>query len=333
MFRSFATASTLFVLAAASVGAQPVTRPEMRAEMCGVTFVRAPDDVRYVIEQWLRAEPRCSSSIELRVVPTDGGFYLLAQRPDGRIHERFVPDAQSAGVLVASWVADDWTAPDRPALAPEPPPVIPVVQTVSDEPRGAPGAVGVIAVARPRAHHSGKWLSLGAVVMPNPDEGGGGFRGEADLMTLGSWKLGGVISYTESNYNLAMSSGNWDFGYLTADDLKVMATLSRSWTWGRWELRGGLGIGAVYTDAHVDGRVSTAFSDPNGGYQSGSSETTKAAVEISGLVTRRLGTSWGIGLGPVITLGDPEVSSTGVSEYVERTVPNVMVFGGLRYEL
>ncbi|MBA3457230.1 MAG: hypothetical protein H0T42_29380, partial [Deltaproteobacteria bacterium] len=89
---------------------------------CEVRFVRAPDDVRHVIERWLAAEPRCTGSMDLRVVPTDDGYYLLARRPDGRIHERVVPDAQSAGVLVASWVADDWIDPPPPprpiALAP-----------------------------------------------------------------------------------------------------------------------------------------------------------------------------------------------------------------------
>ncbi len=332
MLRSFTTASVLFVLAAASVGAQPVTRPELRAEMCGVTFVRAPDDVRFVIEQWLRAEPRCSSTIELRVLPTEGGLYLLAQRPDGRIHERFVPDAQTAGVLVASWVADDWTAPSAPppaAMAPTPPPTraLPAPMAI-DEPRGgAPGAVGVIAVAQPHARHSGKWLSLGMAVQL--DNEGGGFRAEADVLSLGSWRLGAVVSYTETHFDLMSTS--WDYGSLNVGDVKVMATLGRTWTWGRWQLRGGLGIGALYTSSTAEGRTYST-SNPYGDYEGFSSEATSAALELTGLVTRRIGRSWGIGVGPVLTVGETQMSSSSNQE-IHRSLTNAMLFGGLRYEL
>ena len=329
MLRSFATASALIVLVAAPLGAQPVTRPEMRAEMCGVTFVRAPDDVRYVIEQWLQAEPRCSSTIELRVVPTEDGLYLLAQRPDGRIHERLVPDAQSAGVLVASWVADDWTAP---IAAAEPPPPAGPIETSSvdahDSPRRGPGSIGVTAVAQPRARHRGNWLSLGMMYQADRDAGGG-LRAEADLLSLGAWRLGGVLSYTESDYNL-MASG-WDYGTLTAMDLKIMANLSRTWVWGRWELRGGVGVGALTTVAEVEGGTYSS-SAPMDAYQRGSSQTTSAALELSGLVTRRLGGAWGLGVGPVVTFGGLQESSPGIQQ-VRRDATTVMLFGGLRYEL
>ncbi|MEJ7604318.1 MAG: hypothetical protein WKG01_41040, partial [Kofleriaceae bacterium] len=52
----------------ALAGAQPVIAPDR----CDVTIARAPDDVREVIESWVRAEPRCSVALEVRVVPTDG---------------------------------------------------------------------------------------------------------------------------------------------------------------------------------------------------------------------------------------------------------------------
>src|SRR5215211_2546137 len=88
------------------------------AEPCQVTFARAPDDVRKVIETWVHAEPRCVTTLELRVIPTDGGLYLMARDGNGRTHERLVPDAQSAGVLVASWIADDSARPAGPPLDP-----------------------------------------------------------------------------------------------------------------------------------------------------------------------------------------------------------------------
>jgi hypothetical protein len=319
--------ATVAVLAvAAPAAAQPVTRPEMRAEMCGVTFVRAPDAVRYVIEQWLAAEPHCSAAIELRVVPTDGGLYLLAQRPDGRIHERLVPDAQSAGVLVASWVADDWTAP--PAA-----PSSPVTVEVDPFRMGAPGSVGVAALAP--AHKPagpGHWLSLGMIVQT--DNEGGGFRGEAEIASLGAWKLGGIVSYSESNYDL-MQQTTFDWGVLTVNDLEAMAYLSRAVSFGRWELRGGIGLGAIHTTANVFG--TTAYqpgTQPgNAAYQA---DKTFPVGEVSAMLTRRIGDSWGLGIGPVVTWIDETFTSTDpnvTSATVERRMPQLMVFGGLRYEL
>src|ERR1043165_9782782 len=98
---------------------------------CQVTFARAPEDVQKVIETWVRAEPRCVTTLELLVIPPDGGYILMARDADGRTHERLLPDAQSAGVLVASWMADDTVPPPAPP-APEPPQV-----------SNAPGATAV----------------------------------------------------------------------------------------------------------------------------------------------------------------------------------------------
>jgi hypothetical protein len=96
----------------------PPTATAHRA--CEVLILRAPYDVRHAIESWVAQETSCWTSLEVRVVPTEGGLYLLAREPNGRLHERLVPDAQSAGVLVASWVANDSVAP---VLAPTPPPL------------------------------------------------------------------------------------------------------------------------------------------------------------------------------------------------------------------
>src|SRR5690606_33438513 len=93
------------------------------AAPCPVTIVRAPDDVREVVEQAVRAEPACTTALALRVVPTAGGLYVLARDEHGRVRERVVPHAQAAGVLVASWVADD-AAATPPAPGPLAAPVI-----------------------------------------------------------------------------------------------------------------------------------------------------------------------------------------------------------------
>ena len=93
---------------AGSAAAQPVDPPPLvEARSCAVTIVRAPDDVRRAIEDWVQREVSCRIALDVRAIPTDGGLYLLARDSTGKLHERLVPDAQAAGVLVASWVAND----------------------------------------------------------------------------------------------------------------------------------------------------------------------------------------------------------------------------------
>src|SRR5213075_54522 len=64
------------------------------------------------IESWVRAEPRCERELVVRVMPTDDGMlYLTATDQRGHVRERVIPDAQSAAVLVVSWMADDSIGP------------------------------------------------------------------------------------------------------------------------------------------------------------------------------------------------------------------------------
>lgn len=83
--------------------AQPVRAPSP----CEVDIVYAPDAVRAVVAQWVHAEPACRVALEARIIPTDGGFYLVVLDERGQVRERIVPDATSAAVLIASWAADD----------------------------------------------------------------------------------------------------------------------------------------------------------------------------------------------------------------------------------
>ena len=321
------------VLAAVPAAAQPVIRPEPRAETCSVTFVRAPEDVRYVIEQWLRAEPNCVASIELRVVPTEGGYYLMAQRPDGRIHERLVPDAQSAGVLVASWVADDWTgAPPPRAIegtpAPTPAPDPPLTVIVDPTRVGAPGMTGVLAIAPAprRAGKPGKWLSIG--VMTDAEADSGGFRGDLELWSIGGFKLGGLLAFSEYHGGLPYDQG-WDYGDLALDEITLAASVSRTWRYGRWELRAGAALGMTWTDGKAFGTMS---SSPQG-WQEYQVEGMTPYAELSGLVTRRFFESWGVALGPIVTFTDATFVGPTSGASVTRETPQYMLFGGLRYEL
>jgi hypothetical protein len=76
-----------------------------------VRIVHAPRNVAAVVAQWLVQEPRCGSPLEVRVVPSREGLYVFARDAGGHVRERTVPDAQSAGVLIASWAAADAERP------------------------------------------------------------------------------------------------------------------------------------------------------------------------------------------------------------------------------
>jgi hypothetical protein len=239
---------------------------------CEVRFVRAPDDVRHVIETWLDAEPRCTSTIELRVISTEHGYYLLAQRPDGRIHERLVPDAQSAGVLVASWVADDWVAPKgvsapRPAAAP-------IAAPPHMRPSETP-AVTAISAPRPRRDGS-RWLSL--ATMWADDEGrDGGLRAELDLITRGSWTLGASLAWAETT-SIGGSTRNNDY-WSTAYGAYTMS-------YGRWDIRLGSALGVVYSDVNdMTGSISPHATGVG------------VVFEAHALATCRIGDRWGITAG------------------------------------
>ena len=345
------TLATSVVLAVATpAAAQPVTRP---METCGVSFVRAPDDVRYVIEQWVRAEPRCVMGLELRVVPTEGGYYLLARRADGRLHERLVPDAQAAGVLVASWIADDGSGQGMPAPTPMPAPMpspmapAPMAPTPMPGPAGTPApapmpmpgfaadpfrggppsGVATVAPAPGSRARSGKWLTLG--ISSTADGSSGYFFADAERITLGPWKLTGQIGYGE--YHEDVTGSGWDWGSFALDEYRGLASLSRAWRFGRWEVSAAGGIGLVWEDGKVFGTRSGA-SGPGPWMEYTISGMTPFA-QLSAHLTRRLGDRWGIEVGPVLTLMQQSFTNASDGSSLEREPALVMMSGGLRYEL
>src|SRR5262249_28581431 len=157
-------------------------------------------------------------------IPTDGGLYLFALDEHGRIRERIVPDAQSAGVLVASWVADDTMY--------VPPPAPPVVETRDPfSARGAgpnsdltapgmtlgTGPVGGRPPPAPRPQMS-KWVGLGFLIDRSGDSGG--LRIDGDVWTRGHYTLGAALSSTVNRMPAYTPYGD---GTLDARDIKLMA--------------------------------------------------------------------------------------------------------------
>lgn len=289
------------VLAASSAAAQPA----MTRDTCAVTIVRAPEDVKNVVESWVKAEPKCSVRLEIRIVPTDGGLYLIARDDYGRLRERVVPDAQSAGVIVASWVAADSNAqtpydvrqpepapepmlapsPLAPAVAPAAPGVAPAAMP-SVESVQPPGDAPVIAPTAPAVVEKPRWFSLGGLVAMS-GTGGGGVRGEWDIKQKSWATLGIAASLTGSG--ISYYGGYDGYGEMYMADAKALGYLALDGDWGKWHLRTSVGIGLVYTEAEVY---------DTGDMASGVFPTGELTLSL----TRELTRNWALGAGPIVSI-------------------------------
>ena len=310
---------------AIAIATLAVAAGEARAEHrdCEVLFVRAPDEVRLVIESWLKAEPRCSGTIELRVVETESGsLYLIAQRPDGRIHEREVPDAQSAGVLVASWVADDWTStpPDEGEEAP------PTVEPLTVNPFvGAPGVTDTMPSATPR-RSTGRWFSVGGMVAV---EGMGGVGGRFEMDLYGGhaskWTLGVALVGVSSMTMVVTPEG---LGDLETMDLRALFVAARTWRLGQnWNVRWSFGLGPMYTDA-----TATLWNSyPNPEMPMVADGASIAYESTLTLAREMFDHRWAITAGPTATL----ISQTldGSNGDIMRSDVDLMFMLGARYRL
>jgi hypothetical protein len=292
-------------------GVHEVSRPAYPG--CSVTFLRAPDEVRAVIEKWVAAEPDCSTSIELRVVPTERNtLYLVATRPDGRIHEREVPDAAAAGVLVASWVADDGTAPVAP-----PEPVTPTAVRIE-----APGNAVIASAPRTstRPEHA---ITVGGLLGMSGG-GGSGYRGDADLIA-GRFLSLGLSASTSHAYITPQGQGWFDVtSYRVMPEVSAHVTLLAGLS-----LRASVAVGAEYQSAHGQNpNPATAHAMPTL-----TATTWQRAAEVAATVNYDITPRVGIAVGAVLfsTLLEPNILGDNFGgEYVDY---QLMGFGGARVRL
>jgi hypothetical protein len=307
-----------FLLCSASAHAAP----------CEVSIPRAPDDVKLAIEDSVNAELRCGSPLEVRVVPSDGGYYLFARDASGRVRERVVPDAQSAGVLVASWMADDGTPEPASTVIEVAPPATVVIES----------GIATRAVAKPRSR--APWLAVGALQRASAG-GGRGVRAELDLKTSGRWSVGVALSGADSNLapEIDARGGNFvpasSFTTMHTRDIAALATVARTMRADVFELRIGGGVGLVHSSA--DGSA----------LGSGEFHTRQLAPigELSVQASVRLGRRWAISAGPVVTwfvrpdtetllVDDPFVGdSTAMPIAVTRNERDVSLFAAVRKKL
>jgi hypothetical protein len=308
------------VFFAAPAAAQPVTHPDG----CGVTIALSPADARAVIEEWIRAEPACGIPLEVRVVPTDGGLYVQARDDRGGIRERVVPDAQSAGVLVASWMAaaalrPPGASPNAPATtlpsAPPPEPQATQIDVNVDYVRVEDDDEPWAPVRPPR--------SLALVMFSNTSGATTtGLRGELDVFTFGKWTLGAAASIQRSRiidaYDADLLMGV--SGGLMAWEYRMSGRLVRTFEFGMWRLRAGIGVGLLRTVPDVPTTIAQVY--PYG------EATIDAAFDMS----RRTA----FVLGAIASFADQHFMATGnggVLLPVERGAPDLALLVGLRYRL
>jgi hypothetical protein len=291
------TALVIVALAADAAHAQT----PLPVQPCDVHIARAPDDVRAAIEAWVRAEHRCSTTLEVRVVPTEGGYYLFARDGRGFVRERIVPDAQSAGVLVASWVADDSIAPViviEPSRTPAPSRE-PSLDELLLLPRG-PGTYDTMIRARDPRRPPGIAFSLGATTAVGDEMAGARFELEVPLATRSATGAGWVLA-TSLTLAAASFHGSDDrmVAYVESREARVMLGLGRVWASRDWQLRARAGLllrAMMKTDT-------TEWYDSSDIWYPQVIENEPAMLwggEAALLVSRRLGDRWFAIAGPVL---------------------------------
>ncbi len=298
--RRLAVALLAVVHAPGVARAQPVTQPEL--EPCRVTIALAPSDVRAEIEAWVRAEPRCENELEIRVVPTDDGLYLSARDQHGHVRERVVPDAQSAAVLVVSWMADDSLGPTFPRHTEREPPTpterAPAA-TLDNESPFDPGPPGLSEHASISGAHRARWLTLGAITS---SEDRIGVRGQLDLLRGRWWSIGAAGGWRPTERRGA------DMGADGSGQARVVVSARRSF--GAVSLRAQLGLGADVstTNQRMDDRDAM---DGDRRVRGGAALIPKAEAAVFADV--RVLDSWGLIGGPIVDAslgegGPPQLS-------------------------
>lgn len=200
---------------------------------CAVAIARAPDEVHAAIARWVAEEPRCGAPLTVRVVSTADGLYVLAQAADGRTFERVVPDAEAAGVLVASWAA---RVDDRPVEAP------PVAPSAAPPVAPAIGPEGDVGPARVRAADvwGRRWGEVAASVAER-DTVGALAGGRLALAVAGRWSIGLAADLRVDSVPTITALGMAE----RRARIEVAAALQGAWTLhaAAWRVRAELGLG------------------------------------------------------------------------------------------
>jgi len=215
------------------------------AAPCAVEVVRAPDGVREVIDHYVAAEPQCAASLEVRIVETDEGLYVVAQDREGRVRDRVVPDARAAGVVIASWAADESVA-----FSHAPAPIIATAKPETSDEIGEEARVERTPARRPWSEH--QWIRFGRIggiggamlsVSTNMGERSisNGARGSVGVWTRGAWTIDASFDFVD-DLPLALAYGDGN-GLLSVREYNAIASLGYVLRTGRWSVTPALGLG------------------------------------------------------------------------------------------
>jgi len=275
-----------------SAAAQPANPQLVEVRPCAVTIVRAPDDARREIEDWVAREVSCRIALDVRVIPTDGGLYLLARESTGKLHERLVPDAQSAGVLVASWIANDSLEPPPPPPLTPPPPALllpgpmPFVEPPGDMILRVPAPCRGMACGNPRRR--GAW-GIGVTLFPT-ETSGARLRGDIDVVRVGGFAAGLVMAGGSTTNNYMYS---YLYGYASPArrlDGRVLGGVSWTLRQGAFNARLQAAAGAVWSHILKDESVGVYARN-----------WSAFAFEASVLLGYQVSDEWSVGIAPVVT--------------------------------
>jgi hypothetical protein len=282
---------------------------------CAVSIVRAPNDVRVAVESWL-AKETCTTPLTVRIIETEGGYYIYAVDDHGRVQERTVPDAQSAGVLIASWTADDGIVKPEPTL----PPTVAEGPVVSHEPIPQVTPTTLTLVDHSPTKHvapteSHRWLSFAGGA--GGSNRGAGARIELEVMRTGSFSA--VVHVAYGNSQMTATDGVTSY-LATFDDLSAMIGLHYTWRFASaWHVRAGFAVGVLATEMTLD--ASGAGS---------ALQTSTAVSEGSLMFGYTLADRWEVEIGPVATLANEHWHLSDQMETLVRAPGSVVLFAGVR---
>ncbi len=266
------TIAITLALGAGSAAADPVAD-------CAVTIARAPEAIRGDVEAALAREHACAIPLEVRIIDTDGGYYVFARDPRGRVREHVAPDAASIGVLVASWAAADDVAPNPPIAQP--------VRYFAPAEAAQPMAPLVVAAPSP-----GRWLAFTVTTGTI----GYGARLDVDLWHRGGLALGAAGAIEDTRIDDFVNPG---LETVETHDYRALATASYSATWNGWRVRAELAAGFAVVDAQL-----TSI-EPAGGMQI-TTGTTAVFPSADGqlLLGYNVTGHWGVDVGVISEIYD-----------------------------
>lgn len=269
---------------------------------CTVTIARAPEEVRPIVERWVQSEPVCDVSLEVRIVPTEGGYYIFAEDGNHRVRERLVPDAESAGVLVVSWIADDKLPSAAPAATPE---------------IRAPGITAAIATP---SEPSRRWISVTGFVGLRTVEPYG-VAAAVDIATWRAFAIGVATSWLQGSLSVYASEGT---GFMQFSDARGLAYGAHTARFGKWNLRSTLAAGVLYSRGTV--LMPGIMDDVSG---------VSPAIETSLMFGREIGDSWAIAMGLLGTYTHQsyDVESPNGPRELRREQPDLMFSTSVRHRL